>query len=131
MSDSSDAGLDPLQPLDTLEPLESLEGIPLSAKTRREWVQTIIGAWSLRRTKIGLAMFLALFAIAVFGRFVAPYAPDEFVGPPFSLPTVQLLARDRLPRPDVLTRVLYGGLSVLVSASQRPSSESCWGSVWA
>ena len=114
MSDSSDARLDPLQPLDTLEPLEPLEGVPLSAKTRREWVQTIIGAWSLRRTKIGLAMFLALFAIAVFGRFVAPYAPDEFVGPPFSLPTSGYwLGTDFLGR-DVLTRVLYGGLSVLV-----------------
>jgi peptide/nickel transport system permease protein len=114
MSDSSDAGLDPLQPLDTLEPLESLEAGALVAKGRREWVQTIIGAWSLRRTKIGLALFLVLFAIAVFGRFVAPYAPDEFVGPPFSLPASGYwLGTDFLGR-DVLTRVLYGGLSVLV-----------------
>jgi peptide/nickel transport system permease protein len=114
MSDGSDASLDPLQPLDTLEPLEPLEGVPLVAKGRREWVQTIIGAWSLRRTKVGLAMFLALFAIAVFGRFVAPYAPDEFVGPPFSLPASGYwLGTDFLGR-DVLTRVLYGGLSVLV-----------------
>ena len=114
MSDSGDASLNPLQPLDTLEPLEPLEGVPLGAKSRREWVQTIIGAWSLRRTKIGLVVFLALFAIAVFGRFVAPYAPDEFVGPPFSLPTsTYWLGTDFLGR-DVLTRVLNGGLSVLV-----------------
>ena len=114
MSDSSDASLDPLQPLDTLEPLEPLEAVPLVAKGRREWVQTFIGAWSLRRTKIGLAMFLALFAIAVFGRFVAPYAPEEFVGPPFSLPTSSYwLGTDFLGR-DVLTRALYGGLSVFV-----------------
>ena len=114
MSDSSDASLDPLQPLGTLEPLEPLEAVPLVAKGRREWVQTFIGAWSLRRTKIGLAMFLALFAIAVFGRFVAPYAPEEFVGPPFSLPTSSYwLGTDFLGR-DVLTRALYGGLSVFV-----------------
>jgi len=88
--------------------------VPLVARGRREWVQTIIGAWSLRRTKIGLSMFLALFAVAVFGRFVAPYAPTEFVGPPFSLPAPSYwLGTDFLGR-DVLTRVLYGGLSVFV-----------------
>ena len=114
MSDTNDAGLDPLQPLDTLEPLEPLEAVPLVATGSREWVQTIIGAWKLRRAKIGLALFFLLFAIAVFGRFVAPYAPDQFVGPPFSLPTSSYwLGTDFLGR-DVLTRVLYGGLSVLV-----------------
>jgi len=114
MSRGSDAGLDPLQPLGTLEPLESLEAVPLVARGRREWVQTIIGAWSLRRTKIGFSMFLALFAVAVFGRYVAPYAPTEFVGPPFSLPAPSYwLGTDFLGR-DVLTRVLYGGLSVFV-----------------
>jgi peptide/nickel transport system permease protein len=113
MSQGSDASLDPLQPLETLEPLEPLEAVTL-AKGRREWVQTLIGAWRLRRTKVGLAMFLALFAIAVFGRFVAPYAPTEFVGPPFSLPSsAYKLGTDFLGR-DVLTRVLYGGLSVFV-----------------
>jgi peptide/nickel transport system permease protein len=59
-------------------------------------------------------MFLALFAVAVGGRFVAPYSPTEFVGPPFSLPSAAYkLGTDFLGR-DVLTRVLYGGLSVFV-----------------
>ena len=50
----------------------------------------------------------------MFGRFVAPYSPTEFVGPPFSLPAAAYwLGTDFLGR-DVLTRVLYGGLSVFV-----------------
>jgi peptide/nickel transport system permease protein len=112
MSQGSDASLDPLQPLGTLE-LEPLEAVPLG-KQRREWVQTILDAWHLRRTKIGLILFLILLCIALFGRYWAPYSPTEFVGPPFSLPTAKYwLGTDFLGR-DVYTRVLYGGLSVFV-----------------
>jgi peptide/nickel transport system permease protein len=114
MSRGSDASLDPLPPLETLEPLEPLEAVPLVSRTRREWVQTIIDAWHLRRTKVGFAVFVALLAVALFGRFVAPYSPTEFIGPPFSLPTsAYWLGTDFLGR-DVLSRVLYGGLSVFV-----------------
>ncbi len=114
MSRGTDSSLDPLQPLETLEPLEPLESIPLGGRPRREWVQTISDAWRMRRTKIGFVVFLVLLTIALFGRFVAPYEPTEFVGAPFSLPSATAwLGTDFLGR-DVLTRVLYGGLSVFV-----------------
>lgn len=88
--------------------------VPLGAQGRREWVQTAVDAWRLRRTKIGFVMFMLLLAVALFGRFVAPYSPTEFVGRPFSLPTdAYWLGTDFLGR-DVLSRVLYGGLSVFV-----------------
>jgi len=95
----------------TIDPREVVAPVP---KRRREWVTTVVEAWHLRRTKIGFVMFIALLAVALFGRFVAPYSPTEFVGPPFSLPTASYwLGTDFLGR-DVLTRVLYGGLSVFV-----------------
>lgn len=85
-----------------------------SVRARREWVQTLVEAWGLRRTQVGFVMFVALLLVALCGRFVAPYTPTEFVGPPFSLPSSHyLLGTDFLGR-DVLTRVLYGGLSVFV-----------------
>ena len=88
--------------------------VALGARGRREWVQTAVDAWRLRRTKIGFVMFMLLLAVALFGRFVAPYSPTEFVGRPFSLPTDSYwLGTDFLGR-DVLSRVLYGGLSVFV-----------------
>lgn len=81
-------------------------------KRPRQWVQTIRAAWRIRRTKIGFAIFVVLLFIAVFGRFIAPYSPTQFVAPPFSLPSAKdLLGTDFLGR-DVLSRVLYGGLSV-------------------
>ncbi len=91
-----------------------IDAVPPVGRGRREWVQTIRDAWRLRRTKISVVMFLALLVMALFGRFLAPYSPTEFVGPPFSTPSaVAWLGTDFLGR-DVLTRALYGGLSVFV-----------------
>ena len=94
--------------------IEPLDTATLTATGRSEWVQTVSEAWRLRRTKIGFAGFLVLLVIAVFGRFVAPFSPTQFVGPPFSSPTSSWwLGTDFLGR-DVLSRVLYGGLTVFV-----------------
>ena len=79
---------------------------------RSHWAQLFIGAWSLKRTKIGFGLFVTLLAIAFFGRFVAPYSPTEFVGPPFASPASKYwLGTDFLGR-DVLSRALYGGQTV-------------------
>jgi len=79
---------------------------------RREWVDTARTAWALRRTKIGVFLFLAILAVALFGPLVAPYSPTEFVGKTFEMPSsVAKLGTDNLGR-DVLTRVLYGGRTV-------------------
>jgi peptide/nickel transport system permease protein len=73
-------------------------------------------AWSQHRTKIGLGITLLLVGIAIFGRLAAPHAPDQGVEGqfPFAPPSSDaLLGTDSLGR-DVLSRFLYGGLSVLV-----------------
>src|SRR4026207_1349934 len=73
-------------------------------------------AWRQHRTKIGLGITLLLVGIAVFGRLVAPYEPDQGVpgllpsAPPSRAARLATAARGR----DVLSRFLYGGLSVLV-----------------
>lgn len=77
-----------------------------------------IAAWKQHRTKVGLGITLLLIGIAVFGRLVAPYEPDQGVEGqfPYAPPSSDAwLGTDALGR-DVLSRFLYGGLSVLVLA---------------
>ena len=86
-------------------------------KRRREWVQLLIDALHYRRTQVGLAMFVFIVAIAVVGPHVAPYSPTEFVVAPYAKASaIAKLGGDNLGR-DVLTRVLYGGRSVLILAT--------------
>jgi ABC-type dipeptide/oligopeptide/nickel transport system permease subunit len=62
---------------------------------------------------IGLALLLALIAMAVFGPLLAPYSPDAPIGPPGHPPASgMLLGTDFLGR-DVLSRLLNGGRTVL------------------
>jgi ABC-type dipeptide/oligopeptide/nickel transport system permease subunit len=71
------------------------------------------------RTGTGLAgTILLVFAVSValFGPFVAPHPPDLPIGTPYERPSVEAwLGTDRLGR-DVLSRVLWGGRSVLALA---------------
>jgi peptide/nickel transport system permease protein len=92
---------------------------PPPVAARRPAVVLLAATWRQTRTKIGLAIVLALVALAVFGPFFAPYAPDQgltrpegFVAP-FEPPSdVAALGTDSLGR-DVLSRFLWGGRSVL------------------
>ena len=62
---------------------------------------------------VGVAILLFVIAVAVFGPLVAPHPPTTPVGAPLSGPSGSFpLGTDYLGR-DVLSRVLYGGRSVL------------------
>lgn len=85
-------------------------------RRRREWVDLWRAAWALLRTKIGVAFILFVVAVAVFGPYLAPHSPTQFVDSPFHAPTgTATLGTDFLGR-DVLSRVLYGGRTTLVLA---------------
>lgn len=65
---------------------------------------------------IGAALLVAVVALALLGPVLAPHAPDEPVGIPLTGPADGApLGTDFLGR-DVLSRVLWGGRSVLVYA---------------
>lgn len=63
---------------------------------------------------IGLSLLLAVLSVAFFGPIVAPHSITAIVGPPGQGPSPRaLLGTDFLGR-DVLSRVLHGGLSVVL-----------------
>ena len=65
------------------------------------------------QARIGLAGIVIIFAIAFFGPFVSPHSPSEIVGTPFrGLSWEAPLGTDHLGR-DVLSRVLWGGRSLI------------------
>jgi peptide/nickel transport system permease protein len=72
--------------------------------------QTLAAALRQGRTRVGIVLTALLVLLALVGPFVAPYSPEQLVAPPNS--HEGLLGTDYLGR-DVLTRVLYGGASVL------------------
>ena len=97
---------------------ELVEPLVIHADRRRsEWLMMLREAWRMRRTKIGVGIFAAIVALAVAGPWVAPYSPTEFVAPPFSPPAIpkMWLGSDYIGH-DVLTRVLYGGRTVILLA---------------
>jgi peptide/nickel transport system permease protein len=59
----------------------------------------------------GLVLSLAVVLFAIFGPFLAPYGENEVVGPPFSKQGV--FGTDYIGQ-DVLSRLMYGGLGILV-----------------
>lgn len=101
---------------DVLDP--ALAGEPTSdggevSIGRHQWLATLGDALRYRRTRIGLWIVGILCALIAFGPLLAPHSPTEFVGAPNVLPSTDApLGTDALGR-DVLSRVLYGGRSVL------------------
>ena len=73
-------------------------------------------ALRLWRTRIGVLLVGAVVLLAIIGPYVAPYGPSVPVGAPNSLPGGKAaLGTDYLGQ-DVLSRLLYGGRSILVTA---------------
>jgi peptide/nickel transport system permease protein len=70
----------------------------------------------LWRTRIGVALVGVIVLLAIIGPYLAPYGPSTPVGAPNSVPGGKaVLGTDYLGQ-DVLSRVLYGGRSILVMA---------------
>jgi peptide/nickel transport system permease protein len=65
-----------------------------------------------RRLVVGLVITLFITLIAIIGPWLAPYGENEIVGKPFTHEG-SVLGTDYLGQ-DVLSRVLYGGASILV-----------------
>jgi peptide/nickel transport system permease protein len=92
---------------------------PPAQRSRPPWLVLVRGTWRQGRTKIGVLVVGLLVAVAVFGPYFAPYAPDEPVQSngqfalPFEPPSAEApLGTDNIGR-DVLSRFLWGGRSVL------------------
>jgi len=101
-----------------ISPDELVEPAVVQAERRpSEWLMTLREAWRMGRTKIGVGIFGFIVLLAVVGPWVAPYSPTEFVAPPFTPSDIpkMWLGSDYLGR-DVLTRVLYGGRTVILLA---------------
>jgi peptide/nickel transport system permease protein len=73
----------------------------------------VASSWHYGRTKLGLALTVAVVGFALIGPYVAPHGQSDFVGPPFSgaIPGAPL-GTDFLGH-DVLSEVFYGGRSIL------------------
>ena len=67
----------------------------------------------IRSGAIGLAIVVLVIAVAFLGRYVAPHDPNAPVGAPLAGPSSDArLGTDFLGR-DVVSRLLYGGRSVI------------------
>ncbi len=106
------------QTVDTAVDLGLDGAIEGSAPTHEElrghqWLWIMRRSLGLTRTRIGLGIVVLMVAIALFGRFVAPHSPTEFVAAPNAGPSANaLFGADTLGR-DVFSRWLYGGLTVV------------------
>jgi peptide/nickel transport system permease protein len=88
-----------------LTPTPAVRGTSLLSRSLRLW-----------RTRIGAALVGLLVLLAIIGPYVAPYGPSTPVGAPNTNPSGKaVLGTDYLGQ-DVLSRLLYGGRSILIMA---------------
>jgi len=88
-----------------LTPPVGIRGTSLLRRSLRLW-----------RTRIGVALVGLIVLLAIVGPYFAPYGPSTPVGIPNANPSGKaVLGTDYLGQ-DVLSRVLYGGRSILVMA---------------
>ena len=70
-------------------------------------------AWRFGRTRVGVVLLVFVLLVALGGPLVAPHSPGQFVATPFADPSPDsLLGADYLGR-DVLSRILWGGRTIL------------------
>ena len=84
---------------------------PALRRPSRPVVEMVRRALRLRRTQIGLVLFLAVLGVALLGPFFSPTNPTDSVGVPFGHSPNSPFGTDNLGR-DVLSRFLWGGRSV-------------------
>jgi peptide/nickel transport system permease protein len=84
---------------------------PALRRTSRPVVEMVRRALKLRRTQIGLLLFLVVLGVALVGPFFSPTNPTDSVGAPFGHSPNSSFGTDNLGR-DVLSRFLWGGRSV-------------------
>jgi len=70
-------------------------------------------SFRLWRTRIGVVLVGLLVLLAIVGPFVSPYGPSTPVGAPNSLPGGKAVLGTDYIGQDVLSRLLYGGRSVI------------------
>jgi peptide/nickel transport system permease protein len=85
----------------------------LPQRRRRPATLLLLRGWSLWRVRIGVGLLAFIVALVIFGPLLAPHSPSEFVGTSFQSPSSRtLFGTDYLGR-DVLSRLLWGGRTVL------------------
>ena len=81
--------------------------------SQRRWIPRRLGISRTWSGRVGLALGAFVILVALIGPFFAPYGPSELVGAPYQPPSSEFkLGTDFLGR-DVLSRVLWGGRTVI------------------
>jgi peptide/nickel transport system permease protein len=84
---------------------------PATPVRRRPQIPRFLRHWQGR---VGLGLFVLTMAVIVLGPALSPHPPTKIIGPPFAPPGAAFpLGTDVLGR-DVLSRLLWGGQSVLL-----------------